>query len=293
MKKTSNRKDVYAEVTNQIIEQLEAGVRPWHKPWNAEYAAGRITRPLRHNGENYQGINILMLWAEAESKGFGCPYWLTFQQAKQLGGNVRKGEKGSMVVYANTFKKKEENEAGEEQERDIPFLKQYSVFNAEQCDGLPAHFELLVKPPQDDMTRLEHAEAFFASTQAEIREGGTKAYYSISSDHIQMPHFKTFRDAESHAATLSHELIHWTRHQSRLDRELGRKRWGDEGYAMEELVAELGAAFLSADLSLTPELREDHASYIDNWLEVLKQDKRAIFTAASLASKAVEYLLSR
>jgi antirestriction protein ArdC len=284
------RIDVYTRVTSGIIEQLEAGVRPWLKPWNAEHAAGRITRPLRHNGQKYNGINILMLWASAELQGYSCPYWLTFQQAKELGGFVKKGEHGSPVVYANTFKKTETSDAGEEVEQDIPFLKQYTVFNAEQVEGLPQHFYQMAEPPKEKIERIEHAERFFANTKADIRYGGNRAYYAIEADYVRMPPFETFRDSESHAATLAHELTHWTRHTSRLNREFGRKRWGDEGYAMEELVAELGSAFLCADLHITPEVREDHASYIDNWLKVLKDDKRAVFSAASHASKAVDFL---
>jgi antirestriction protein ArdC len=284
------RTDVYTRVTAGIIEQLEAGVRPWLKPWNAEFAAGRITRPLRHNGQKYNGINILMLWASAELQGFGCPFWLTFQQTKELGGFVKKGEHGSPVVYANTFKKTETTDAGEEVEQEIPFLKEYTVFNAEQCEGLPAHFYQLAEPPKEKIERIEHAERFFANTGADIRYGGNRAYYAIEADYVRMPPFETFRDSESHAATLAHELTHWTRHTSRLNREFGRKKWGDEGYAMEELVAELGSAFLCADLSITPEVRENHAAYIDNWLKVLKSDKRAVFSAASHASKAVDFL---
>lgn len=287
---TTKRVDVYTRVTDQIVAELERGVRPWLKPWNAEHAAGRITRPLRHNGEPYQGINILMLWASAEMAGFNCPYWLTFQQAKQLGGFVRKGEHGSPVVYANTFKKTETTDDGQEVEAEIPFLKEYTVFNACQVEGLPEHFYELAQPPLETIQRIEQAEAFFANTKAEIRTGGNKAYYALAADYVQMPPFECFRDAESHAATLAHELTHWTRHASRLDRDLGRKRFGDAGYAMEELVAELGSAFLCADLRITPEIREDHASYIGNWLEVLKGDKRAIFSAASHASKAAEFL---
>lgn len=287
---SAHRVDVYTRVTNQIIAELEQGVRPWLKPWNAEHAAGRISRPLRHNGEPYQGINILMLWAAAELSGFHCPYWLTFQQAKQLGGFVRKGEQGSPVVYANTFKKTETTDDGAEVESEIPFLKQYTVFNACQVEGLPPHFYELAKPPQETIVRIERAETFFANTKADIRTGGNRAYYALEPDYIRMPPLETFRDAESQAATLAHELTHWTRHSSRLDRDLGRKRWGDEGYAMEELVAELGAAFLCADLQITPEVRADHASYIDHWLQVLKNDKRAVFSAASMASGAVEYL---
>jgi antirestriction protein ArdC len=289
---TTPRVDVYTRVTSHIVEELERGVRPWLKPWNAENAAGRITRPLRHNGQPYNGVNILMLWASAEMQGYSCPFWLTFQQAKEFGGHVKKGEHGSPVVYASTFKKKEQSEDGSETEADIPFLKEYTVFNAEQCEGLPTHFYTLAEPPKEKIERIEQAEAFFSNTHADIRNGGNRAYYAMDADFVQMPPLEAFRDAESHAATLAHELTHWTRHLSRLNREFGRKRWGDEGYAMEELVAELGSAFLCADLNITPEIRKDHAAYIGNWLKVLKDDKRAIFSAASHASKAAEYLHS-
>lgn len=287
---TTTRTDVYTRVTSHIVGELERGVRPWLKPWNAENAAGRITRPLRHNGQPYQGVNILMLWASAEIAGYSCPFWLTFQQAKELGGRVRKGEHGSPVVYASTFKKKEQTEDGSETEAEIPFLKEYTVFNAEQCDGLPKHYYTLAEPPREKIERIEHAETFFRNTRADIRSGGNRAYYAMDADYVQMPPLEAFRDAESHAATLAHEMTHWTRHTSRLNREFGRKRWGDEGYAMEELVAELGSAFLCADLNITPEVREDHAAYLAHWLKVLKDDKRAIFSAASHASKAAEYL---
>lgn len=288
--KSTTRTDIYSAVTDRIVEALERGVRPWLQPWNAEHAAGRITRPLRHTGTPYQGINVLMLWAASELAGFRCPYWLTFQQAKQMGGFVRKGEHGSPVVYASTFKKSETTDGGEEVEAEIPFLKQYTVFNACQVEGLPQHYYELTEPPKTDMERIATAEAFFANTKADIRTGGNKAYYALAADYVQMPPFECFRDAESHAATLAHELTHWTRHASRLDRDLGRKRFADAGYAMEELVAELGSAFLCADLRITPEVRDDHASYIECWLQVLKGDKRAIFTAASHASKAVDFL---
>lgn len=288
--KTTNRKDIYTSVTNQIISALEQGVRPWLKPWSTQQAAGRVSRPLRHTGEAYQGINILMLWAAAEEQGFTFPYWLTFRQSKELGGFVGKGEKGSPVVYANTMTKEETNENGEEVETKIPFLKSYTVFNASQIEGLPERFYELAKPPLKTIERLEHADRFFTATGADIRTGGNRAFYAIGPDYLRMPPIECFRNAESYAATLAHELTHWTRHPSRLNRQLGRKRWGDAGYAMEELVAELGAAFLCADLSITPEVREDHASYIHSWLKVLKNDKRAIFTAASHASRAVACL---
>ncbi len=291
---TANEKpariDVYSRVTDSIVKQLEQGVRPWMKPWNAEHAAGRITRPLRFNGKPYSGINILMLWAAAEEAGYTCPLWLTYQQSKELGGHVKKGEHGSLVVYASTFKKSEADDTGGEVEREIPFLKQYSVFNAEQCEGLPDHYYATKEKPSSTIERVEQADRFFKNLNAEIREGGDKAFYTISHDYVRMPFLETFRDSESHAATLAHELCHWTRHPSRLNRDFGRKRFGDEGYAMEELVAELGSAFLCADLNITPELRADHAEYLATWLRVLKDDKRAIFTAASHASKAVEFM---
>lgn len=289
---TTPRTDVYTRVTSHIVEELERGVRPWLKPWNAENAAGRITRPLRHNGLPYNGVNVLMLWASAEMQGYSCPFWLTFQQAKEFGGHVKKGQHGSPVVYASTFKKKEQGEDGSESEADIPFLKEYTVFNAEQCEGLPQHFFTLAQQPTEKIERIERAETFFANTKADIRTGGNQAYYASNLDYVQMPPLEAFRDAESHASTLAHELTHWTKHQSRLNREFGRKRWGDEGYAIEELVAELGAAFLCADLNITPDIRDDHAAYIGHWLKILKDDKRAIFSAASHASKAAEYLHS-
>mgnify|MGYP006273333863 FL=1 len=283
--------DVYTRVTDKIVADLEKGIRTWLKPWNAEHAAGRITRPLRFNGAPYNGINVLMLWASAVERGFAAPIWMTFRQAKELGGHVRKGEKGSLVVYANTITRTEiDADTGEEEERDIPFMKGYSCFNVEQIEGLPSHYYAVAEPQLDPVERIERAESFFAATRADVRHGGNQAYYAVGSDYVQMPPFEAFRDAESYYATLAHEVTHWTRHPSRLERDFGRKRWGDEGYAAEELVAELGSAFLAADLELTPEPREDHAAYIASWLKVLQNDKRAIFTAAAHAQRAVDFL---
>jgi len=290
MTNTANKADIYTRITDTIVTDLEQGVRPWFKPWNAEHAAGRITRPLRSNGIPYQGINVIMLWTAAVAAGYAAPIWMTFRQAKELGAHVRKGEKGSIVVYANTITKTETNDEGEEQEHAIPFMKGYTVFNVEQVEGLPAQFYAPAEPRLDPVQRIAHADEFFAATRADIRHGGNRAYYSVTDDHVQMPPFETFRDAESYYATLAHECTHWTRHPKRLERDFGRKRWGDEGYAMEELVAELGAAFLSADLDLTPEPRADHAAYIASWLKVLKDDKRAIFSAAAHAQRAADFL---
>jgi antirestriction protein ArdC len=169
-------------------------------------------------------------------------------------------------------------------------MKGYTVFNVEQIDGLPEHFYAKPEPKGETVQRIERAASFFAATRVSIVHGGSRACYVTRTDNIHMPCIDCFRDAESYYATLAHEACHWTGHASRLAREFGRKRWGDEGYAMEELVAELGSAFLSADLDLTPETREDHAAYIATWIEVLKNDKRAIFTAASYAQRAVDFL---
>jgi antirestriction protein ArdC len=234
-----SRPDLYARVTDAIIAELERGVTPWTKPWSAEHLAGRISRPLRHNGEPYSGINVILLWSEAVARGFSAPTWMTFRQALALGGNVRKGEHGSTVVYANRIVRTEAGDDGQDIERQIPFLKAYTVFNFDQIEGLPAQF-----------------------------------------------------DPEAYYATLAHECTHWTSHPTRLDREFGRKRWGDDGYAREELVAELGAAFLCADLGLELEPRLDHASYIDHWLKVLADDRRFIFTAAAHAQRASDFLKS-
>jgi antirestriction protein ArdC len=277
----SEKLDVYSRVTNKIIADLERGNLTWLQPWQAGHKAGPVSRPLRAGGKAYRGVNVLMLWAASMEKGYNCPLWLTYKQAAELGGQVRKGEKGSLVVYANTFTKTGTDDKGAEVETEIPFMKGYTVFNGEQVDGLPAHFYATVTPPNADIKPLDAAERL---------HGGSSAFYSPSRDIVQMPELQTFRDAESYAATLCHELTHATRHETRMNRDFGRKRFGDAGYAMEELVAEIGAAFLCADLGITPETRDDHAAYIQSWLKVLKDDKRAIFTAASHAQKAADYL---
>jgi antirestriction protein ArdC len=287
----SNEKlDVYKRITNKIIADLEQGVRTWMKPWNAGNTAGRITRPLRHNGMPYSGINVLMLWAEAVTKGFCAPIWMTFRQATELDACVRKGEKGSLVVFASSITRTEEDENGEEAEREIHYMKGYTVFNVEQIEGLPEHYYGKPEMPLTPVERIARAEAFFAGVKADIRYRGDRAFYSLEGDYIQMPVIEAFRDAESFYATHAHESAHWTRHPTRLNREFGRKAWGDEGYAREELVAELASAFLCANLGITPEVRDDHAAYIASWLEALKNDKRAIFSAAAHAQKAVDYL---
>jgi antirestriction protein ArdC len=287
-----DRQDVYTRITSAIVAELERGTRPWVKPWNAEHAAGLITRPLRHNGEPYSGVNVLSLWVSASVQGFSSPMWMTYRQARELKAFVRKGEKGSPVVYANCLTRRQTDAAtGDEVERAIHFLKGYTVFNVQQIEGLPsAWYAPAEKPRHDAPQRIAHAEQFFAATNADISHGGSQAFYRPATDSIVMPVFEAFRDAESYYSTLAHETTHWTSHTSRLGRDFGSKRFGSEAYAVEELVAELGAAFLCADLDLALEPRADHASYLANWLQVLKNDNRAIFTAASHAQRAVDFL---
>ena len=288
---TTNRIDIYTRITNAIIADLEKGVRPWLRPWNAEHAAGRITRPLRCNGQPYKGINVLMLWESAASQGFSASTWLTFKQAKELRASVKKGAKGSLVVYADRMTRTDTSDEGEESERNIYFMKGYTVFNVEQVEGLPAHFYATATPEQPDaVQRIGQADRFFANTGADLRHGGDRAFYAPTPDYVQLPPFIAFKDAESYYATLAHELTHWTKHPTRLDRNLGGKRFGDDGYAHEELTAEIGAAFLCCDLGITPTPREDHAAYLSHWLTVLKADNRAIFRAAAHTQKAADYL---
>jgi antirestriction protein ArdC len=282
------RQDVYTRVTNVIAAQLEKGVRPWAQPWEGGKTG---TRPLRHNGVPYSGVNVLMLWASAMERGYETPYWMTYNQSVEYGAHVRKGEKGSLVVYANAVIKKEhDDKTGEDLERSIPFLKGYTVFNADQIEGLPEHYYAKPPPKRGPMQRLAHADAFIAATGATILYGGGRAYYSPDADAIRMPKPEVFESPEAFYATELHELTHWTKSPGRLNRDFGRKAWGDEGYAQEELVAELASAFLCADLEITPDIREDHAAYIGNWLTALKNDARYLFQAASHAQRAVDFL---
>ena len=279
--------DTYTRITSRIVTALEHGVRPWTQPWNG---AGAVTRPLRHNGKPYSGINVLVLWCSAMERGYSSPTWMTFKQAFELGGCVRKGETGTHIVHAGAHTVTETDDAGKASEHAYRYLKSYAVFNIAQIDALPAQYTAKAEPQRENQAeRIHRAEHFAAATQASIRHGGHKAYFAPQPDHVQMPPFEAFHDAESYYATLLHELTHWTGHTARLNRSFG-KRFGDDAYAAEELVAELGAAFLCADLGIALEPREDHASYLAHWLKVLKADKRAIFTAASHAQRAADFL---
>ena len=320
--KTSNiqKKDYYEEITNKIIKALENNTRPWIQPWDG----GILPIPMRHSNTAYQGINMLILWQEAGEGGYNLPYWMTFKQAKILGGNVRKGETGATIFYAgsmvvnngnednadnsdNSEKKetKKTNCKNNSQEQyqakklsSRKFMKSYKVFNANQIEGLPEEYYKSENIENSDiennikaLEKLPKIEEFIKNTKANIKHGGIKAYYKPSTDHIQIPEMKLFKNSNSYYATICHELTHWSGGKERLNRNLGGKSFGDSGYAMEELVAELGAAFLSSSLGINPDVREDHAPYIASWLLVLKSDKRAIFNAASMAQTASNYLL--
>ena len=217
---------------------------------------------------------------------------MTFRQALELGGHIRKGETGSMVVFASRFKKTDVDAAGDEFDREIPFLKSYSVFNVAQIEGLPDHYYAAAAPAPDPVERIESADRFFENTGAVIRYGGDKAFYAPASDHIQMPSFQSFRDAAAYVAVLSHEATHWTAAPNRVNRDLSRYGKDRTERAREELIAELGSCYLCADLGIAPELepRPDHASYLGSWLKILADDKRAIFAAAAHAQRAVAFL---
>ena len=285
MPEQATASDTYSRITNRIIQDLEKGQLTWRKPWDEGNLAS-VTRPLRWNNIPYTGVNTLMLWGTATERGYQSPFWMTYKQAQELGGQVRKGQTATLVVYAGKVSTEEEKD-GETEIKNIPFLKGYSVFNADQIEGLSNTYKgrpplPQIKPEQ----RIAEVEQFFAATKADITNAGARASYSMAEDKVRMPPFETFKDVPAYYATLAHELTHWTKHPSRLNRSFGASKFDDVPYAKEELVAELGSCFLAADLGLEPELREDHTAYIQTWLEVLKNDKRFIFTAASHAQKA-------
>ena len=286
--------DLYTEVTTKIVKELEAGRFPWAQPWAARGEAATITAGLPKNaqtGRAYSGINILLLWGAAIENGLSGQTWLTFRQAKALGGSVMKGERGAMVVYADKFIPKDEQARVEKEGGDaafVPFLKRYTVFNAAQCEGLPPELTAGAKP-LPECEAIPRAENLIKATGADFRIGGDKAFYVPSQDFIRVPPQPAFFEQINYYRTCFHELGHWTGHASRLGREF-KGRYGSHGYAREELVAEMASAFVCASLSITPTVR--HADYLGAWLEVLKEDNRAIFNAASLASKAADFILA-
>lgn len=285
------RGTLHDEVTARIIAQLEEGVFPWVRPWSKAAATPGLPRNAV-TGRAYSGINVLILWGAVIEGGYPSQNWLTFRQALAAGGAVRKGERGRTVFYADRFVPKGEREGRDSSEpgerlRGIAFLKRFTVFNVAQCEGLP---EGLVTAPAPLPERELHgaAEALIAATGADFRIGGAEAFYSPSGDYVQVPPQPAFHHQIDYYRTALHELGHWTGHGARLGRDQ-TGRFGSAAYAREELVAELASAFLCAALGIQPTVR--HADYLGSWLAVLRADSRAIFRAASQASRAAEYLL--
>lgn len=280
--------DIYTEVTEKIIAEMEKGALPWQCSWNQG-----LSMPLRSNGLAYRGINILILWMIAMKRGYNNPTWMTFKQAQELGANVKKGEKSTRIVYANSSKYEKQNEStGETTEITIPFLKSYAVFNCDQIENLPEKFTQATPATFQNADERRHSlDSFFEATHAIIRHEGSQPCYSLLRDDIRLPKFTDFKSGEDYYSTLAHEIVHWTGHPSRLHRDMKSHQNSREDYAKEELIAELGASFLCATLNITNEVRQDHASYIQSWLRALKNDKKFIFQAARQASRAVDYLI--
>lgn len=269
---------VYQDVTNSIIEQLEKGAIPWVKPWKADSSADKNLVSQKP----YQGINRLILGLSGMVNGYGVPVWASYKQWESIGGHVRKGEKGTRIVFFSKVDK-ENKQTGDKESYSV--LKAYWVFNASQIDGIeivPA--ETVAKP----FTPIEYAEERIIKTGAALSHGGDAAFYAPSVDRIQLPNKGTFDSEANYYATAFHELVHWTGAKHRLDRNLEKGRFGNPAYAFEELVAEMGAAFLCQDYGIQGELR--HAGYIQSWLKALRDDSKAVFKAAALAQKAADYL---
>jgi len=283
------KKDIYSETTNSIVAELEKGVMPWVPNWNTPMPC----RPLRATEEPYRGINVLLLWMAATKSGFQSPYWFTYRQVKNFGGFVRKGEKSTAIVYVGSMAKTERDEKGEEQEREIPFLRQYAVFNLQQTEGMPESYHWPTTGqtwPVSETETTEVVDRFFENTGVKIVHGPDVPHYSILSDQVHMPPRTAFKSMNDYFAILAHEVTHWTGHPTRCPRNFRAIIGSPANYAREELVAELGAAFLCADLELSLQPRADHAEYMAVWLKVLRNDKRAIFQASSMAQKAVDFL---
>jgi antirestriction protein ArdC len=275
---TDSKQSLYEEVTNSIIEQLEQGAIPWVKPWTADSSADKNIVSQKP----YQGINRLILGMTGMVKRYDVPVWASFKQWQSLGANVRKGEKGTRIVFYSPVSK-ENKQTGETESYAV--LKAYSVFNACQVEGLTITTE---KPAEKPFTANQLAEERIVKTGAALSHGSDAAFYMPSQDRIQMPHKSAFNTEANYYATAFHELTHWTGHKDRLDRNLEKGRYGNPAYAFEELVAEMGAAFLCQDYGIQGELR--HAGYIQSWLKALRDDSKAVFKAAAYAQKAADFI---
>lgn len=291
MRLDTPREDLHQRITNQIIEAIEVGAGDYQMPWNPKLCTGPAIslphNPLGHYA--YHGINILALWASQQHCAYDTAEWATFRQWQAAGAQVRKGEKGTLTVFFKASGSGRESAESEEPEPRRHFIaKAAYVFNAAQVDG----FVPSLPPELAPIERHAAAETFIKASRASIYHDSRQACYIPSKDEIHLPPDGVFKDAQGYYSVALHELVHWTGHASRCDREL-RNRFGTEAYAAEELIAELGAAFLCAELGISPVPRMDHARYIESWLRILKDDKRAIFTAAAKANQAVAYLQSR
>lgn len=283
--------NVYETITANIINAIEQGAGEFRMPWHrASTASGVPCNAV--TGVQYKGSNVLILWATAGAKGFDSNKWATFKQWQSIGAQVRKGEKSATGIYFNMMER--EDETGEA--KAIPFARPFHLFNAAQVDGYTSE---QAAPRQDLTETIRSADEVIAATGAKITHSGDRAFYRPSTDEVYMPPRNAFigtatsTATEAYYSTALHELAHWTGHQSRLARDFTRsKRFGDQAYAGEELVAELGAAFLCAQLGITNEPRADHAQYLAHWLKVLKADSRAIVRAASDAQKAADFILA-
>ena len=287
----SNRASLYDEITDKIIAELEAGRVPWVQPWGTTAAKAPLGLPKNGaTGRLYSGINVLILWGAVIERSFPAQSWLTFRQALGLGGNVRKGEHGTTVVYADRFIPEDERKRAAEtggEPQAIPFLKRFTVFNVAQCEGLPEEIAV-AEPPQPGLIEPK-VEALIKAMGIDFRIGGSRAFYVPSEDYVQVPPPQAYFEPINWHRTALHELGHASGHSSRLNRDLSGS-FGSKKYAFEELVAEMNAAFCGASLGIMPTVR--HADYIGSWLDVLREDNRAIVRAASQASKAADYLLS-
>ncbi|MCT6795018.1 DUF1738 domain-containing protein [Klebsiella pneumoniae subsp. pneumoniae] len=282
-KLSKTRKDIYQTVTDNIIAALDVGVKPWSCPW--QRVPGMSGLPSNYaTGVAYSGMNVMLLWCSASKQGVSDPRWMTYKQAQAAGGQVRKGEHGTDAIFYTTLEK--ENDAGHTEH--IPMLKTFTVFNVAQIDGLSLMSESVA--PEVTFDPLPQAENLFRSSGAKIIEKGQNAFFSPSTDEIWLPERHLFADSANFYATGLHELVHWSGAKSRLNREM-KGKFGSADYAFEELCAELGSAFLMADMGIAGEVQ--HESYIASWLKALKNDKRYIFKAASAASKAHRYLMDK
>jgi antirestriction protein ArdC len=281
-------RDYRAEVTADIIKMLEEGTAPWQKPWDAG-EAGRI--PFNPTtSKPYRGGNVLALMIAGMRKGYTDPRWCTYKQAAEKGWQIRKGEKATQIEFWEAKSGSTEDDADENEKRPKLVHRVYSVFNAQQIDGIPP----IVIKPREPWEVCESGERIMANSGAEIRYGGDRAYYRKDSDHIQLPPREAFADPQGFYGTGIHELIHWTGAEKRLNRPtlIGSKSFGDESYAKEELRAEIGSMMLAAEQGI-PFDPSQHAAYVQSWIKALKNDKNEIFKAAADASKACDYLLQR